>query len=297
MKVKPLLHRIIVLISLIVILISIVAIIAGVIIDTFSTVVFAFLLCFSLIAIISSYAIKYQDIKKVRIIARYSLYVLPAFIILTAFTPFESLFYPVLMFITVLLATAAMIYVFLYTSAESLSGVIILLIISIISIFLKRNHIFFSGVILSTSTMLISAGCFMFGIRCLNLSEKNKYFRNVTFIGCCILSVAFLGQLFKLQHWIGAGFLLAVGFSSLIIGTLYLLITLHSSGYIDWQPSFKGIFRKILIPWAFIFLLYISRFMVPELNALIFSPNPKLQELNISEYGFGMKDYTVGEKK
>jgi hypothetical protein len=272
-------------------------IVAGIIIDTFSTVIFVFVLGFSLIALISSFALKYQSERQVRNIAKYSLYVLPVFIVLSSFAPYESFLYPVIMIVTILIAIAAMIFIFLYSSAESLSGVIVLLIISIIGIFFKRNHFFFSGVILSTSIMLISAGSFMFGIRCLYLSDKINYFRNITFIGSCILSVAFLGQLFKLQHWIGAGLLLAVGFSSLIIGTLYLLITLHSSGYIDWQPSLKKIFRKILIPWAFIFLLYISRFMVPELNALIFSPNPKLQELNISEYGFGMKDYNIGEKK
>lgn len=294
---KPSLHRKIVLFSLILIAISLAVIVAGIIIDTFSTVIFVFVLAFSLIALISSFALKYQSERQVRTIAKYSLYVLPAFIVLSSFTPYESFLYPVIMIVTILIAIAAMIFIFLYSSAESLSGVIVLLIISIVGIFFKRNHIFFSGVILSTSIMLISAGSFMFGIRCLYLSEKINYFRNITFIGSCILSVAFLGQLFKLQHWIGAGFLLAVGFSSLIIGTLYLLITLHSSGYIDWQPSLKKIFRKILIPWAFIFLLYISRFMVPELNALIFSSNPKLKELNISEYGFGMKDYNIGEKK
>jgi hypothetical protein len=294
---KPSLHRKIVLFSLILIVISLAVIVAGIIIDTFSTVIFVFVLGFSLIALISSFALKYQSERQVRNIAKYSLYVLPVFIVLSSFAPYESFLYPVIMIVTILIAIAAMIFIFLYSSAESLSGVIVLLIISIIGIFFKRNHFFFSGVILSTSIMLISAGSFMFGIRCLYLSDKINYFRNITFIGSCILSVAFLGQLFKLQHWIGAGLLLAVGFSSLIIGTLYLLITLHSSGYIDWQPSLKKIFRKILIPWAFIFLLYISRFMVPELNALIFSPNPKLKELNISEYGFGMKDYNIGEKK
>ena len=294
---KPSLHRKIVLFSLILIFISLAVIIAGIIIDTFSTVIFVFVLGFSLVALISSFALKYQSEKHVRNIAKYSLYVLPAFIVLSSFTPYESFLYPIFMIVTVLIALAAMIFIFLYSSAESLTGVIVLLIISIISIFLKRNHIFFSGVILSASVMLFSAGSFMFGIRCLYLSDKSVYFRNVTFIGSCILSIAFLGQLFKLQHWTGAGFLLAIGFSSLIIGTLYLLITLPSSGYIDWQPSLKKIFRKILIPWAFIFILYISRFMVPELNALIFSPNPKLQEINVSEYGFGMKDYNIGEKK
>jgi len=295
-ELKTSLHRKIVLTSLIISAISVALIVAGAIIDTFSTVIFGYLFGFSLLALTSSFAIKYQAKKWLINFARYSLYLLPVFSILTAFAPYESILFPVLMVVTVLMAVSALIFIYIYSSAESTAGVIALLIISIIGIFLKRNHIMFSGLILSTSISLISAGSFMFGIRCLYLSEKNNYFRNVTFIGSCILSVAFLGQLLKLQHWESAGLLLITGFSSLIIGTLYILITLHSSGYIDWQSSLKKVFIKIVIPWAFIFLLYISRFMVPELNELIFTPSPKSTEVMISPYGFGMKDYAIKDK-
>src|SRR4030043_487292 len=144
-------------------------------------------------------------------------------------------------------------------------------------------------IILIVFAMFISVGSFMFGIRCLFLAENITYFRNVSFWGGCVISIAFLGQLFKLQHWAGAGIFSIMCLIFLIIGTLYFLLTLHSSGFIDWKPFHKKILRRILIPWTFIFILYISRFMVPDLNHIIWSPDTFIINRTVPAYGFGMK--------
>jgi hypothetical protein len=290
------LHNKILIISSVTGILSVAVIIVGVIIDTFSTAVFGFLFAFSLLAVISSYALKYYGNKWIRLLTKYSMFLLPFSVIITSFIPFVSSIFPVMTTFTVLLAISTLIFLYVYYKAESVIAVITLIILMIIGIFMKRNHMFLSSVVISVSVFLLSAGSFMFGIRCLYLADRNRYFRNVTFAGSCALSVAFLGQLFKLQHWEFAGILIIIGFTSLILGTLYILLTLHSSGYIDWLPSFKKIFRKILIPWVFVFVLYVSRFMVPELNSLIFNPDPGKSVKMVSPYGFGMKDYTIEDK-
>ncbi len=297
---EPALHRKILLVSLIVGIISVAGAVIGILLKFFESIVFAFLFGYSLLAIVSSYTIKYQGLSWARKGAKYSLLLIPFFVFAVVYLTLTADLTAVvwiLISVLILLTILTLIHLFLYTNSISLTATIVLLIFSVVGIFFKRNHWPLAGTIIVCSSFLMSAGSFMFGIRCLYLAEKNSYFRNVTFLGSFALSVAFLGQLFKMQHWAGAGGLLIVGFAGLILGTLYILLTLHSSGFIDWQPLYKKIFRRILIPWIFIFLLYISRFMVPELNTLIFSPGSavKTQKL-ISPYGFGMKDYSIEDK-
>jgi hypothetical protein len=167
----------------------------------------------------------------------------------------------------------------------------------LLGMFLKRNHLFGAGYALTVGCGLLSIGSFMFSIRCLFLSENQAYFRNITFFGGIILSLSFLGSLFKLQHWPGAGPLLMTSLVLLILGTVFLLFTLHSSGIIEWSSAFKRIFVKILIPWAFIFFIYFSRFLIPDLYDLIWSPNAKRTEsAETTITGFGMKDYEIEKK-
>ena len=257
---------------------------------------FIFLYTFPLSSIITLYAIKLKDKSWARRIAKYSLYALPVPVALVVFLTSTSGFPVGVIILTVfamLFFLLTWIHIFVYADATSVSGVIIILTLLVAGIFMKRNHILYSGIIISLFSMFISVGSFMFGIRCLFLAENITYFRNVSFWGGCVISIAFLGQLFKLQHWGGAGIFSTIGLIFLIIGTLYFLLTLHSSGFIDWKPFHKKILRRILIPWTFIFILYISRYMVPELNTIIWSPDTFIINRTVPAYGFGMKDYTI----
>jgi len=253
---------------------------------------------YSTTALISTYAIKYQDKRWLRIAAKSSLLLLPVLIGFIGWRVGDSGNISLIEVILLVVLTYLMlIHVYLYTKPTALAGTIVLLCIMLLGMFLKRNHWFGASYAMTTGCGLLSIGSLMYAIRCLFLSENQAYFRNITFFGGIILSLSFMGSLFKLQHWPGAGPLLMTSLVLLILGTVFLLFTLHSSGIIEWSSVFKRIFVKILIPWAFIFFIYFSRFLIPDLYDLIWSPNAKRTESATTAItGFGMKDYEIEKK-
>lgn len=256
------------------------------------------LVAFSLISIFTLYAIRYQNKLWLKKSAKFSSFLLPFFIIPAFLIGYlndgMSIILWTIVIISALLALLTLTNLFIYSEPHSLTGVILFILLIITGLFMKRQHWPLSGMTITIFTFLLSVGCFMFGLRCLFLGGKMVYFRNVIFIGSILMAIAFLGQLFKIQHWPGAGPLVITGFAGLILGTMYVLITLPSSGYIDWQPFHKKVLRKILIPWTFILLMYISRYMVPELNTLIWTSPDKNKKIQLN--GFSMKDYAIQEK-
>lgn len=256
------------------------------------------LLSFSLIAIITIYAIKFQNILWFKRITKNSTFILPLLIVSAVLIGNYNEGIPALLWALVILSIfvtfLTLIYLFVYSDATSLTGVILLILLILTGMLMKRQHWPLAGMTMTIFTLLLCTGCFMFGLRCLFLSGKITYFRNITFAGSILMAIAYLGQMFKLQHWPGAGPMVITGFAGLILGTMYVLITLHSSGYIEWQPLHKKILRKILIPWTFIFLMYISRYMIPELNTLMWTSPDRNKKIQL--YGFSMKDYSIEEK-
>lgn len=255
---------------------------------------------YCLTSLVSAYVIKYQDRRWIRISARSSLFLLPLLIVFIGWRVGDSGNISVVELLLLIVEVYLLLtYVYLYTKATTLSGSIVFLVIMLSGMFLKKNHLFGAGYALTVGCGLLSLGSLMFAIRCLYISENQSYFRNITFFGGIILSIAFLGSLMKSQHWPGAGPLLMTGLVLLILGTVFLLFTIHSSGIIEWSSEFKRIFVKILIPWTFIFFIYFSRFMIPDLYDRIWSPDAKKADspnpvVNIT--GFGMKDYEIEEK-
>lgn len=248
-------------------------------------------------AIISTFSLKYKEIKWFKIITKYSLFVFPFLLALCSYLALPGVFSVFLLIISlmlILVSLLVLIQLFLFAEASSLTGTIILMLLIVIGIIMKKYHWYLAGEFMTGSTTMLVMGSYMYAIRCLFMAGKMTYFRNITFFGSVIISMAFFGQMFKMQHWPGAGPLVIFGLASLILGTLYLLITLPSSGFIEWDSLHKKILRRILIPWTFIFLLYISRYMVPELNTLLWT---SVQKEEISTYGFEMKDYDINNRK
>jgi hypothetical protein len=253
---------------------------------------------YSTTALITAYAVKYQERKWIKKLAKASLILLPLLIVFIGWRVGDSDNISLIeVFLLFVLTYLMLIHVYLYTKATAQTGTIVLLCIMLLGMFLKRNHWFGAGYAMTIGCGLLSIGCLMFAIRCLFLSDYQTYFRNTTFFGGIILSLSFLGSLFKLQHWPGAGPLLMTSLVLLILGTVFLLFTLHSSGIIEWSSELKRIFVKILIPWTFIFFIYFSRFLIPDLYDLIWSPNAKRADSATTIItGFGMKDYEIEKK-
>jgi hypothetical protein len=294
---EKIIHRKILIGSVILAVLSVIPFIIDVRIDGIYAITLpAVLILFSIFSIVTSYSIKFQDRVWLTKSSRYATFLAPLFIPLTIFFQFSfgsSSLFLILILLTSILTILALLHLFIYSDSESLIGVIVFLVMIAFGIFLKKNRLMFGSITLTVFSLLMSIGSVIFGIRCLFFDRKNIYFRNVTFFGSIILAIAFVGQMFKLQHWPYQGLLLITGLIMLVLGSIYLLITLPSSGFIDWSKFHKRVLRRILIPWIFIFFLYISRFMVPELYKVIWSPDPFIKN---PTFGFSMKDYTIERK-
>jgi hypothetical protein len=200
-----------------------------------------------------------------------------------------------LVFIVIIMVISiflALLQIFVFSNAVSIISTIIFLSLIIIGILFKRLHLPLAGLILTVSLLLFGLGCYMYGIRCLYLSERNRFLKYVMFLGNLTVTLSFIGLLFKMQRWPGGDFLLNTGRFSIVIGTILVLLLLPSSGFIDWQPVHKKILKRLIFPWALVFLLFIIRFLLPEVDAFIWERGTNR---NVT-HGFSMEDYTIENK-
>jgi len=295
MKQNTRLHRIVVIISLVILIGSIIGAIIGKKLQIDAVTAYGLLLIvLPVLTIITSYTIKFQDSNLLRKAAKISLIVFPICMVgLAAFFFVKerepNLFLIVILGIIGIMGIMVILQMFVLSDVASLKWTAILILLLILGIILKRYHLPMASNILTFACAMLSLGGFMFGIRCLFVVEKVPYLRILSFLGGLLNSIGFLGLMLKMQHWPGAGYMIIVGFGSMIIGTIYVLVTLSSSGYIDWQPLHKKLFRKVLIPWFVVFVLFILRYMLPDVNNVIWASSG-IQKTKI---GFGLVDYPV----
>ena len=251
------------------------------------------IIIFPIISIISSYLIVHPEKIRIRKITRYALYISPVILIASGFGIFllgnntiPIIFIVLIMAVFIILA---LLQIFIFSSAISITSTIIFLSLIIIGILFKRLHLPLASAILTVSLMLFGTGCYIYGIRCLYLSEKNKFLKYVMFFGNLVVTISLIGLLFKMQAWPGGDVLLNTSRFSIVIGTISVLLMLPSSGFIDWQPIHKKILKRLIFPWALVFLLFIIRFLLPEVDAFIWE---KGTYRNVT-HGFSMEDYTI----
>lgn len=188
----------------------------------------------------------------------------------------------------VTITVLAVMHIFIFSNPANLTGTIIFIVLITTCIFLKRYHVPFGGIAFSVVLMLFSLGSYMFGVRCLYLSDKNKYFSYTSFIGSCLITITFMGLLWKMQHWPLGSFLVNTSYIITAAGTLIVLLTLASSGFLDWPILQKKVLRRLLLPWIMIFLFFIIRFLLPDVNKVIWT-----KDLRVINNGFGMYDYNI----
>lgn len=250
------------------------------------------LMVFPVMSISTSYATFYAEKTKIRKAVKIIFYLYPIILILSVsglIMLSNAILVAALAIPLVFFSIIAMIHLFVYSDAGAMTSTIVFTILIIIGILLKRFHIAYSGVIISMILFTFIMGSFMFGIRCLYIGEKNKYFKNVTFWGSLIITMVFMGMMWKLQHWPGGGLLMNTTNILIPLATIIFLLTLPSSGFTEWKTLYKKIIMRLLIPWILTFLLFIFYFLLPEVHNIIWSPNVP----PTASYGFDMPDYEM----
>lgn len=167
----------------------------------------------------------------------------------------------------------------------------ILISLILVGLVMKRFHIPFAGVVLSIGLMGFSSGIFMYGIMSLLPEKKNKYLSFIIPLCSFILAVFSVGILFKIQHWVGGGFLLQFGLVSMILVTIIMLLSLPQSGFFNWNPGHRKLFyRNTVVPWLIAaFVIGYSFLMPPRIKEIIFPPRERIH-FNMSQYELNQAD-------
>ena len=190
--------------------------------------------------------------------------------------------------IVVLLTYVVLLNLFVFSRPEGLSITIIFISLLLAGIIFKRFHLPLAGVLLTISLAFYSIGSFLFGIRCLYYVNSNRFLRLTVFFGGCIVALFFSGMLFKFQHWPGHPVMIPASLILLVAGTIIVLLALPSSGYFEWQEIHRRILKRMILPWGLMFLLFVLRYLLPEVDAVIWTKDDS------GVYpGFEMYDYEL----
>lgn len=259
------------------------------------------LISISLAAIFASHIIIYDPEKKLERIAKYSLFIFPVLLI-AGYPPLlleesSRISLPFVILIPLIIVFAivtifSLLYIFIYSDATGKTGTVLLLLFVLLNFVTTRYYIPYKLYTWYASLIPMSYGSIMFGIRCLYLSEGNTYFKYLSLIGNCLIAMFFIGILFKVNGWAGGGYLITLNNSLLVIGTIIILLTFPSSGYLDWKTIHKKILIRLLIPWIFMFFTFIMVYLMPGVWRVIFAP-VDFEKMP----GFEMVDYRFEEGK
>jgi hypothetical protein len=241
----------------------------------------------------ASYSIKNNNNNRLRKIAGLSVYICPVLILVLPFI-YSNADITVAVFLSLIpffLIVLTSIQLFLYDEPDSLRSTSVLLIFIVISIIGKKFHLPYSSIPFTLGISWFCIGNIMFAVRCLFISGNNQYFRYLTLFANSLIFFSLLAFLFKVQHWPVANIFLIISTFMMVIGTIIVMIILPFSGYIDWSTVHKKILRRILVPWAFIFFIFLFKYLIPEgWNAFWGTSQVKMLP------GFGMVDYHVEER-
>jgi len=246
---------------------------------------------FPLISLLTSFSIYHNGKTYIRLLSKYIFYVYPvilfaAFIVIISLTNTFSVVAVSVMLL--FLTTMALMHIFVFSDATNLTSTIGFICLIIVCIILKRFHLNYSGFFIAMVLAMFSMGCFIYGIRCLFLAEKNNYLKYVAFWGSFIITIFFMALLWKMQHWPLGNFLMYSSILLLPLATIIFLLTLPSSGFIEWKTLHKKILFRLLLPWTLIFLLFIIRYLLPEVDKIIWT-----KDVTRVRNSFDMPDYTI----
>jgi hypothetical protein len=92
------------------------------------------------------------------------------------------------------------------------------------------------------------------------------FLKYIGFSSSIVLSIVSLGLLWKNMHWPMAGLILNTGLGLFIPFLFAFVFTLPGSNYINWNGTEKAVFfRTIIVPMAFVYILCVMMFVLPEI--------------------------------
>jgi len=259
-------------------------------------IIWAILMLLSFLAIMTSYSCFHQEKTWIKRLAKYMFFIYPVILVLSMIIYVKSDNVPLIVAGTIIFTFSTiffLFYIFVFLNASSLNSTIFFIVLIIICIVLKRYHISYSGVLFTLSIILFAAGIYIYGIRCLYVIEKNPFFKYVCFLGSWLITISLVALAWKMMHWPLANLIIITSNILFILGTLIVLLKLPSSGYINWQPLYRKMLKRLILPWTFVFMLFLLRYILPELNSIIWYSDPgRIRDI----VGFEMIDYDIENK-
>ena len=159
-------------------------------------------------------------------------------------------------------ALTSLLFVF---NKKFYNAFIYLLIFVFIGFFFKHNHWPGAQAIMTIGFTMSSIGFFFIAFMLLKSVDNNRFLKLFGFFINIILSISFMGGLFKVQHWPGAGIMVYTGTLLFLIAVLALVFTLPNSNYLEWTDFHKKVFyRAIIIPMIYIFISSVLVFVFPD---------------------------------
>ncbi|MFN8207561.1 MAG: hypothetical protein U0T82_09170 [Bacteroidales bacterium] len=235
-----------------------------------STLVYSF----SLMTTTALFFIKYREhLKKRRVwllgIITTILFV-PGFLLMAYAIDQENYFLLVIAYLFISLFLSFVIMRLFLFNEDSLLGIAIAMVLICVGILMKKMHLPLAGFLITICCIPMALGMFTSGIFNFLTIKNNRFLRNATFIADLLLSMAFLGLLFKMQHWPMAGLFIMLSQIPILLATLFFILLLPRSDYFEWSKPEKRILSRTLIPWVF-FLVLISRvYLNPKGMSFIF---------------------------
>ena len=169
-------------------------------------------------------------------------------------------------------------------------NLIVVIFFLIIGLYMKRLHAPGGSAVMTLSMMLTATFLILIAIRAFKI-KNNRYLSTVMFLCSIILALLFVAFVWKIQHFPGAGLLLAISTPIFIVTTLIILLTLPGSNFIEWTRQQKKILtRGLLIPWLFMVYILCSTTLIPPRNE--FKPFFFLKSQENKVF-FDMKDYRL----
>ncbi len=180
-------------------------------------------------------------------------------------------------------SAAAAIYIFILSKADSVLGLVLIVIYLVLCIILRQIYEFADEDTIVFGFFVFGPGLVMFGIRSLFVLHNNNYLIILT-CWICILIYLVSWEII----WINpdsAQITLVIYTVLIFLTTLMVLFSLPFSGYIQWNDMHKRILKKLIIPWVFVLLIVSLRFIFPGLGNVLF----REKQNDVQE--FGMRDY------